>query len=180
MSRVGPKIEIRAIDFAGANRFVEAHHRHHKPVQGHRFSLCAVADGKIVGVAIVGRPVARLTDHSRVLEVTRLCTDGTPNACSALYGAAARAGAALGYERIQTFVLQEETGHSLKASGWVYEGLNDGRPWNHQTRQDRRTDQPQGKKGRWARTLAPRLDYKTQTDDAAGEIQSSLFDTEVP
>ena len=42
-----------------ANDFVALHHRHHGPVQGHKFSIGYVRDGHLRGVAIVGRPVAR-------------------------------------------------------------------------------------------------------------------------
>ena len=67
-----------------ANAFVQKHHRHHRPVQGAKFALAVTLSGSdsICGVAIVGRPVARHLDDGWTLEVTRLCTDGTPNACS--------------------------------------------------------------------------------------------------
>lgn len=87
------KLAHTRIALADANDFVARLHRHHKPVVGHLFSLGAVLDGKLVGVAIVGRPVARMRDDGLTAEVTRLCTDGTDNACSFLYGAAARAAA---------------------------------------------------------------------------------------
>src|SRR5262249_35162865 len=97
-----------------ANSFVEQHHRHHKPVVGHLFSIGAV-DGNdvVVGVVIVGRPVSRMRDDGVTAEVTRLCTDGTKNACSFLYGAAARAAFALGFRRIGTYILATEPGTSL-------------------------------------------------------------------
>ena len=76
-----------------------------------------------MGVCIVGRPVGGSHQYDW-LEVTRLCTDGSPNACSFLYGAAVRAGKALGYARIQTYILEEETGVSLKASGWKFERMS--------------------------------------------------------
>jgi len=119
-------IRVRAVELRKANAFVAQCHRHHKPVVGHRFSLGAYVADKLVGVCIVGRPVARMTCQHTVVEVTRLATDGTPNACSALYGAAARAARALGYVRIQTFILETEPGTSLKASGWVNEGAAGG------------------------------------------------------
>src|SRR5690606_504324 len=97
-----------------ANAFVVAHHRHHGAVVGHRFSLGAALGDTIVGVAIVGRPVARHRDDGMTLEVTRLCTDGTRNACSFLYGACARAAFALGYTRIGTYILASENGASIK------------------------------------------------------------------
>ena len=84
----------------------------------------------LCGVAIVGRPVGGSHQYDW-LEVTRLCTDGTPNACSFLYQAAARAGKALGYKRIQTYILKEETGVSLKASGWKFERMSHPAGWHH-------------------------------------------------
>ncbi|HBO7587772.1 DUF4406 domain-containing protein [Pseudomonas aeruginosa] len=90
-------LDICPITLVEANAFVEQHHRHHGPVQGHKFSLGLAADGRIVGVAIVGRPVARHLDDGMTLEVTRCCTDGARNGCSKLYGAAWRATRALGY-----------------------------------------------------------------------------------
>lgn len=97
-----PATSLRLIhvELKEANDFVGLLHRHHKPVVGHRFSV-GVANGILRGVAICGRPVARLCAKD-TLEVTRVCTDGTKNACSMLYGACARAGAALGYKKIQT------------------------------------------------------------------------------
>ena len=141
------------VELKEANAFVADHHRHHKPVRGHRFSIGLERDGELVGVCIVGRPVARRTDQKMVLEVLRLCTDGTPNACSMLYGAAARAGKVLGYSSIQTFILDEEPGTSLKAAGWSYDGESAGGDWNREHRGGRRTDQPQTKKTRWKREL---------------------------
>lgn len=107
-------------------------------------------DGAIVGACIVGRPVARMTDQQTVCEVTRLVTDGTRNACSLLYGAAARAAGAMGFERIQTFILETEPGTSLKAAGWEFDGWTD-KAGTWQTRTGRRTDQPTCRKGRWIR-----------------------------
>jgi hypothetical protein len=120
--------------------------------------------------------VARLAGSPRaVLEVVRLVTDGTPNACSMLYAAAARAGKALGFERIQTYILDTETGTSLVASGWQYEGVAGGGQWKHTDGKPRRTDQPTGMKGRWAKTLnGPQPDNVTLPVDAADE-SLSLF-----
>lgn len=119
--QVPADLRVVPVELDEANALVTALHRHHQPAVGHRFSIgCVTADGTLVGAAIVGRPVARLAGTPRaVLEVVRLVTDGTPNACSMLYAAAARAGKALGFERIQTYVLASEPGTSLKASGWT-------------------------------------------------------------
>lgn len=139
------------IELKEANSFIAAYHRHHHPVVGHRFSIGATTnDGTLVGVCVVSRPVARLAGHPRdVAEVTRLATDGTPNACSILYSAAARACKAMGFQRIQTYTLPEEGGASLRASGWICEGQAGGGQWKHTDGKPRRTDQPTSTKLRW-------------------------------
>lgn len=152
-------LRIVPLDLREANALVSAFHRHHAPAQGHRFSLGAIDEGGTVrSAAIVGRPVARLAGHPReVLEVTRLVSDGTPNACSILYAAAARAGRALGFCRIQTYILESELGTTLSASGWDCEGSAGGGQWHHTDGQPRRTDQPTERKARWAKELNPRM-----------------------
>ena len=127
-------LTVVPIELSEANAFVRRHHRHHGPVVGHKFSLGAVASGAIVGVVIVGRPTARHRDDGETLEVVRLCTDGTRNACSFLYGAAARATFALGYRRIGTYILASEGGASIKASGWRMLGETGGGSWSRSSR----------------------------------------------
>lgn len=117
-----------------ANAFIAKHHRHHRPVVGHKFSLGAVKNDKVVGVAIVGRPVSRMRDDGLTLEVTRLCTDGSKNACSFLYGAAARAAFALGFRRIGTYTLPQESGASLRGAGWKLIGERGGGSWSAPSR----------------------------------------------
>jgi hypothetical protein len=146
-------VKIVPLELKALNALVDSLHRHHKPVQGHRFSIGVEHEGKLVGGVSVGRPVARMTDQSKVLEVTRLVTDGTPNACSALYAAAARVGKELGYEKIQTFILDSEPGISLKASGWIMDGISGGGDWTRESKPDRRQDQPQQAKQRWIKKL---------------------------
>jgi hypothetical protein len=124
------KLELCPMTLGEANAFVKKVHRHHGPVVGHKFSLGAVLGEEIVGVAIVGRPTARRRDDGLTLEVTRLATDGTRNACSFLYGACARAAFALGYQRLGTYILASESGASLKASGWRLIGKTPGRSWS--------------------------------------------------
>jgi hypothetical protein len=97
--------------------------------------------------------VARKTDYKKVLEVTRLATDGTKNACSFLYGAVARAGKALGYEKVQTFILDSEPGTSLSAAGWAEDGESAGGQWKRTDGAPRRTDQPTCAKVRFVRKL---------------------------
>lgn len=121
---------VTPINLDEANAFVSIHHRHHAPVPGAKFCI-AVSEGETVhGVAIVGRPVARLSDNGLTLEVNRCCTDGTRNACSMLYGAAWRAAKALGYQRLITYTLPEEGGASLRGAGWQLVGLRGGGNWN--------------------------------------------------
>lgn len=111
-------LELQPITFSDACAFVARHHRHHAPPVGHRFSI-AVNDGsEVVGVAIVGRPVARNFDDGWTAEVIRLCTDGTKNAASKLYAAAWRCARAMGYKRLITYILKSEPGTSLRAAGW--------------------------------------------------------------
>lgn len=128
------KLRLCRVELAEANDFVAKHHRHHKAVVGHKFSLGAMLDGELVGVVIVGRPVSRMRDDGNTLEVTRLCTNGAKNACSFLYGAAARAAFALGYGRIGTYILVSEDGASLRASGWRLIGERGGGSWNSPSR----------------------------------------------
>jgi hypothetical protein len=146
-------LRIVPLELRDLNSLVAVLHRHHKPVQGHRFSLGVEHEGRIVGGVSVGRPTARMTDQRKVLEVTRLVTDGTKNACSALYSAAARVGKEMGYARIQTFILESEPGISLKAAGWVFEQDSAGGDWTRLSKPDRRQDQPQCKKQRWGKIL---------------------------
>lgn len=139
------------LELREANAFVAQVHRHHKPLHRVRFSV-GVADetGKLRGVAMAGRPVARLVNPKEVLEVSRVATDGCPNACSFLYGLVARIARLLGYRKVQTYILAHEPGTSLKAAGWRKEADVDGRQWKHTDGEPRRTDQPNGDKTRWA------------------------------
>lgn len=148
-------LHVRPLTLKQANELVARWHRHHKPVTGHRFSLGLYDEaGRPHGAAIIGRPVARAVGQYAVAEVTRLVTDGTRNGCSALYGAAARAAKGMGFQRIQTYILAEEPGTSLKASGWTCEGTVRGKPWGSGTRQ-RADAHPLGDKQRWSKRLNP-------------------------
>lgn len=160
-------LRIVPLELKEANAIVSRWHRHHVPVVGHRFSV-GVCDesGVLHGAAIVGRPVARMTDAKTTVEVTRLVTDGTKHACSMLYAAAARACAAMGYLRIQTFILDYEPGTSLLAAGWMHDGDSAGGAWEHTAGRQRllfhdgatrRRDQPTCPKQRWSKQLGRAL-----------------------
>lgn len=92
------------------------------------------ATGELIGVVVVGRPVARKLDDGFRCEVTRLCTDGSKNACSMLYAAARRASFAMGFTEIITYILDSESGASLKASGWELVGNAGGGTWSCKSR----------------------------------------------
>jgi hypothetical protein len=128
------KLEIVPIKQDEANAFVNKHHRHHKQVVGSVFQIACSIDGNIVGVAIVGRPVSRFLDNGWTLEVNRLCTDGSKNACSILYSAAWRVAKNLGYKRLITYILNTENGASLKAANWKLVGEAGGGSWNKVSR----------------------------------------------
>lgn len=130
-SKSQSRLRIYPCELDEANCFVKRHHRHHGKVVGHKFSLAVVDETEMVrGVAIVGRPVARMLDDGLTLEVNRLATDGCPNACSALYGACWRAAKALGYRRLVTYILDTEPGTSLTAAGWKCIGQAGGGSWS--------------------------------------------------
>lgn len=141
-------LELQPVTFREACTFIEKHHRHHKPPRGHKFSI-AVNDGEsIVGVIVVGRPVARHLDDGWTAEVTRCCTDGTQNAPSMLYSAAWRAARAMGYKRLITYILDTENGASLRASNWKMVGEAGGGSWHRDSR-PRVDDHPMQRKLKW-------------------------------
>ena len=145
-------MKIIPIGLRQANEFTAANHRHHGATVGHKFSIGLTDEGKLVGCAIVGRPVARASDDGFTAEVARLTTDGSKNACSMLYGACARIAKAMGYDKIQTYILETESGTSLRASGWKFEATTKGRPWKV-TGQIRNNNFPLCHKQRWSRKL---------------------------
>ena len=112
-------LHLVPVSFADARQFVAEHHRHHEPPKGHKFSIGVAEAELLVGVIVVGRPIARVIDaEGDTLEVTRSATDGTRNANSMLYAAAWRATSALGYRRLITYTQAGETGASLRAAGF--------------------------------------------------------------
>ena len=117
--------------------FISQHHRHHLPPVGWVFHVALARDGQIVGVATVGRPVARAYDDSWTAEVTRLCTLDEPeakHAASKLYAMAWRIAREMGYLRLITYTLAVESGTSLRAAGWREVHAVKGRSWNCQSR----------------------------------------------
>lgn len=142
-------LQLVAVSFDEACKFILVHHRHHLPARGWKFGVGCELGGVLVGVVVVGRPVARMIDDGYTLEVTRMCTDGSRNACSFLYGAARRASRALGYRRLITYTLESESGVSLIASGFVLvDSEVGGGSWSRKSR-GRVDKAPLVKKKRW-------------------------------
>lgn len=130
--------------------FVAEHHRHHEEPRGFKFAIGAQQRGAVVGVVIVGRPVARrLQEDAYLAEVTRCCVlPGIKNGCSFLYAAAWRCARAMGYRRLTTYTLPEEGGTSLRAAGWRLIGAAGGGTWNRKVR-PRVDTHPTQEKLRW-------------------------------
>lgn len=123
-------LQLVPITYREACAFIERHHRHHPPPTGQVFAVAVAQGEKIVGVATAGRPVSRRLDDGWTLEVNRVATDGTRNACSMLYGAVRRAAKAMGYRRCVTYTLPEEGGASLRGAGWEVVGETPGGSWS--------------------------------------------------
>ncbi|HYG67168.1 MAG TPA: XF1762 family protein [Anaeromyxobacteraceae bacterium] len=127
-------LELVPVTLRDAHAFIERLHRHHKPSRGGKFAIGVARGEELVGVAVVGRPVARGFDDGFTAEVTRVATDGSKNACSMLYGAAWRAAKAMGYRKCITYTLSSEPGTSLRAAGWRIVGEVKGRSWDTPSR----------------------------------------------
>lgn len=128
-------LRLRPIRQKEAFAYIRKYHRHHPAPQGWVCGVAVESDGVVVGVATIGRPVARMLADGYTAEVTRCCTDGTKNAASMLYGACWRASRALGYRRLITYTLIEEPGTSLRAAGFRPGHVVRGRSWDTPARQ---------------------------------------------
>lgn len=162
-----------------AKQFVLAYHRHSVPPLSHKFSLGLADDeGRLAAVAIAGRPVARGLDPYSTIEITRVCSLGARNACSALYGACVRAAEAMGYLLVVTYSRDDEDGASLKAAGFARVADVLARSWDTPSRprtdRDERVD-----RGRWERMLRPRfISVEGDVEYAVfkGDMQLPLFE----
>lgn len=148
-------LEAIPLELSAANEFVATLHRHHDPVHRDKFRIGASRDGRLVGVCQVGRPVSRMLDDGKTVEVVRLCTDGTKDVCSFLYSRAARIAKEMGYEKIITYILCTETGASLRACGWIEEVTTSGGNWSRPSRK-RTTTAPTVPKKRYVKYLKRR------------------------
>ena len=145
------KLTIRPITQKKAYAWIKEVHRHLSPPRGDVIRVSLVDElGAIRAVGVAGRPVARGLDDGLTLEITRIASDGTKNACSMLYGALRRAGLELGYRRFYTYTLPEEGGASLRASGWVCEATTEGGEWSCPARPRKNAERPEPKhRWRW-------------------------------
>ena len=143
------KLVLHPLTFKEAKKYMDKH-RHHRPPTGGLFAIGCAVEGSDTpcGIVIIGRPVARHLDNGWTVEVTRLCTDGTMNACSILYRAAWRAAKAMGYRKLVTYTLPQEGGASLRGAGFRLIGKAGGGTWNRKSRP--RVDlHPTQRKFRW-------------------------------
>lgn len=134
LNRSYKNLKAIPLELKEANAFVGQLHRHHVTVHRDKFRVGCMVDGKLVGVAQVGRPVSLCLDDGMTLEVVRLCSDGTPNVCSFLYSRCARIAKEMGYKKIVTYILDSEKGTSLKASGWHMDKITTGGKWDTPSR----------------------------------------------
>tara|TARA_R110000824_G_scaffold321749_1_gene508560 strand:+ start:756 stop:1190 length:435 start_codon:yes stop_codon:yes gene_type:complete len=126
---------ISPVTLKEARAWVNKHHRHHRSPQGGLFAIGLAESDEIIGVAIIGRPVARMLDNGYTAEVTRLAVlDNKPNACSMLYAAAWRAARAMGYRKMLTYILDTEPGTSVRAAGWKEVAKVKGQNWDRPSR----------------------------------------------
>lgn len=153
-------LRIEPIELREARRFVAENHRHNDAPRGHRFSIGLWDGDRLVGVVIVGRPRSRIADDGLSVELYRVTTDGTRNACTMLYGAACRAAKAMGYRRAETFTTEEEPGTSLLAAGFRPDRVTQGRnaEWRYSGRDEQMpllvpAKTPIGPKQKWVRDL---------------------------
>ena len=148
----GAELAVAGISLRDAGAFVNIHHRHHASPIGHVFSIGCFVDDVLVGAAIIGRPVARMLDDGKTLEITRLASAGICNVSSKLLGAARREAKKRGITRVITYTLPAEGGISLRAAGYAFDGVAGGGTWSRISRQ--RTDRhPTDRKTRWVANI---------------------------
>lgn len=163
-------LEIRPITYKTASEYIEINHRHNGKTAGCKFAIGCFSGEKMVGCAVCGRPVSRHYDDGLTLEISRVCTDGTRNACSMLYGAACRIAKDMGYKKVVTYTLVTENGASLKASNFICEGEAGGIEWTGKRNPAKKQyeqislfptkEKPHIMKRRWVRYFKPQAERK--------------------
>jgi hypothetical protein len=144
--------KFKPISLKSANNFVSQYHRHNKPVAGHKFSIGLTDDtGQLIGVGICGRPVARMLDDSKTLEISRVCViPEHKNANSMIYGRLVKIARLFGFEKIITYSLTTESAATMKAIGAVKENTVKPREWSCPSRQRKSQDIYKSEKIRWS------------------------------
>jgi hypothetical protein len=176
------KLNVVPVTLPVANRVVAAWHRHHAPIPAGFVWWCVAAAteaGAITAVAIAGRPTNRNNDDGQTVEVLRVASDGTPNACSAVLSACGRAGRAIGARRVITYTLDSESGASLRGAGWVQEADGITSSWMKGTSRRTAVMRPHmdEKKARWAlniRPAVPVLPLDLPSEDAGPSLFSEV------
>ncbi|API59491.1 hypothetical protein BSL82_09380 [Tardibacter chloracetimidivorans] len=114
-------IRIVPLTLREANDFVEQHHRHSARTSndGGKYAIGLECANQLVGVAIVGRPIARLLQDGSTAELLRLCTSpaAPKGANSKLYSRAKRIWQLMGGGRFVTYTLKSESGASMRGAG---------------------------------------------------------------
>jgi hypothetical protein len=119
---------VRPITLRAANDFVQEHHRHNGRTSrdGGKFAIACEYGPELVGVAIVGNPLSATYMNKEVYgyvaEVLRTCTkEGAPKGCvSFLYGVCTRICRDMGFDRLVSYTLTDESGSSLRGAGWKH------------------------------------------------------------
>lgn len=141
-----------------ANDFVEAWHRHSCRTNndGGKFAIGLKHEGELVGVAIVGRPVARMLQVDGAAELTRLCTSpaAPKGAESKLYARARRIWQLMGGTTLHTYTLSRESGASLRGAGLAAPAAKvRTQQWNRGARPRRERKIYETDKVRWTESL---------------------------
>jgi hypothetical protein len=148
-------LHLTEIDWQQACTFIASYHAHNEPPAGWKFGFGVRNWQELVAVATVGRPTARLLDRPGNIEITRVCVNRerprslTKDACSMLYGAAARRARHLGFERILTYTRLDEPGTSLRAAGFRPIVISRGGSWHRARRPRARRPSNETPKVRW-------------------------------
>ena len=173
------RVDIVPLTLPVANAAVDAWHRHHAALPGGFAWFCvgAVVNGKLVAVAIAGRPTNRNNDDGQTVEVLRVASDGTPNTCSAVMGAVGRAARAIGARRVITYTLETEPGSSLRGVGWVREADGITSWWTAGTSRTVAVDREHMSVGkvRWALNIRDAVPYAIPTAPTPDGDQLDLF-----
>lgn len=146
----------KPIELKDCQAFVTEQHRHLKKVViRDKFRVAAYDETGLVGVVQVSRPRARMLDNGLNLEVVRVAIiddrERASNCVSFLLGRVYQIAKAMGYQKLVSYILDIENGHSYKASGWVYESdTKGGLGWENRGREP--TEQP-GPKQRWCKII---------------------------